>query len=90
MMRCIKTMIKSQPCLEQHREHLLDVIRGSTDAVGDMIVCEDYSDSSDRCDRLGKAPSPGLPNNKQYNSFILVLIDLLVSIDDATVKVSKP
>lgn len=63
-------------CSAKYREEFLDVIRRSTAGLTD-IVCSEYTEASDRCQQLG--PAPSAPNSKQYNSFILALIDLIAS-----------
>lgn len=78
LMTCLNKLIDSQSCLAPHRDRLLGVIQGVTSGVSD-IACGEYTDSSDRCDRLGPAPKSAKPNKKQYHALVLVLIDLLIS-----------
>lgn len=77
-MACLNGVIDSNQCLQPHRDRLLSVITGAASGISD-IACGEFTDSSDKCDRLGSPPIPEVPNRKKYHALVLVLIDLVVS-----------
>ena len=56
----------------------MDIIRGLFVAIND-ILCNDYTEYTDRCDTLGPAPAPSTPNPRHYTTFMWVLTDVLAS-----------
>ncbi|KAI2804599.1 hypothetical protein BLOT_003586 [Blomia tropicalis] len=78
LMACLNGVIDSNQCLQPHRDRLLSVITGAASGISD-IACGEFTDSSDKCDRLGSPPIPEVPNRKKYHALVLVLIDLVVS-----------
>ncbi len=78
LIACLNRQIDSHACLVPNRDRLLGILQGAISGVSDL-ACSEYTESSDKCDRLGEPPKPVKPNKKIYHAVVLVLIDLIVS-----------
>lgn len=78
LIACLNQQIDSHACLVPNRDRLLAILQGAISGVSDL-ACSEYTESSDKCDRLGAPPKPEKPNKKTYHAVVLVLIDLIVS-----------
>lgn len=79
--KCAENFLNSVSCIRSHVPILLDYLRSGTQSMTDLM-CGEYNDSTDACDKLGKAPKPEKPNKTKYFMPVSLLVDLMESIDD--------
>lgn len=77
-MRCLDQQLNEHECLRTHHDYLMDLSRSFITSISD-IMCGDYNEDTDRCDKLAPAPAPEKLNTKSYKTFIWVMTDILAS-----------
>lgn len=82
-MRCLDRQLNEHECLRRHHDYLMDLSRSFITSISD-IMCGDYNEDTDRCDKLGPPPTPKTFNSKQYKTFIWVMTDILASMKTLT------
>src|SRR5699024_8578195 len=77
-MKCSDDVMTKTPCIGEHKEMLLDFLRG---LFGNFAAsfCREYNETTERCRELGPPPKPQKKNKKHYTTFLFVLLDLLES-----------
>lgn len=78
--KCFENFLNTVPCMRPHVGIIMDLIQSETGSLTSMM-CGEYNDSSDACEKLGPAPAPVTPNKKEYLTPVSMFIDLLASMD---------
>ncbi|KAI2804393.1 hypothetical protein BLOT_003375 [Blomia tropicalis] len=77
-MGCFEKMIESQTCLKQHRERIIEIIKGLFNGVTD-IMCGEYNEGTDKCEKLPPIPRTNKVAKRNYQTFMFLLADVLSS-----------
>nr|XP_027205624.1 uncharacterized protein LOC113799222 [Dermatophagoides pteronyssinus] len=83
MLKCFEKEYEKLPNCSDSAEIFLNFVRQIFDDIVNLS-CQDYTESSDRCDHLGQPPSIPMikdKNWKHFKSFILPLVDIWNNID---------
>lgn len=74
LLDCFRTTFQSAEKCQKHSEAFLDFVRSIFDDIVNL-TCNDYSESSDKCDRLPSPPSKD-KSLKRTKSFLVPLMKI--------------
>jgi len=77
--KCAEEFLTSIPCMRAHVPTLMEYFRTGTGSITEL-VCGEYNDQTDACERLGRPPTPTEKHeSKRYLTPTSLLIDLIES-----------
>ncbi|KAH9517921.1 hypothetical protein DERF_008537 [Dermatophagoides farinae] len=80
MLKCFDKEYEKIPNCSESAEIFNNFVRQIFDDIVNLS-CQDYNESTDRCEHLGQPPSLLLTKKKHFKSFILPLIDIWNQVD---------